>query len=190
MAMISVGDVLVDPAILGAFFSCDIEACKGCCCVEGELGAPLTPEEADLFEHPPGELLRMLPDRAARWIGRHGTVELYQGTLYTRTVESRECVFALERDGITLCAIELAFRDGLVPYNKPISCRLFPIRVRKKFGLPYLVYEQHSMCRTARQRGEELRMPLLDYLSTHLQELYGREWTESLAEFRKPSPES
>ncbi|TCD48390.1 DUF3109 family protein [Chlorobium sp. N1] len=187
MAMISVGEVLVDRDILESFFSCDLEACKGCCCVEGELGAPLTPEEARQLEHPPGELLRMLPDKEAQWIARHGTVELYQGTLYTRTVGSRECVFSLEREGITLCAVEIAYREGIIGFNKPISCRLFPIRVRKKFGLPYLVYERHSMCRSARRLGGELQKPLVDYLFAPLEELYGREWVESLAAFRKPS---
>jgi hypothetical protein len=190
MAMISVGDVLVDGAVLDAFFSCDLDACAGCCCVEGELGAPLTPAEAALLEHPPGQLLRMLPEKSARWIARHGSVEVYQGTLYTRTVDSRECVFAVERDRVTLCAIEIAFREGIAGYNKPLSCRLFPIRVRKKFGLAYLVYEEHAMCRPARRLGGELRMPLVDYLSTALEELYGREWVESLAAFRKPSSKS
>lgn len=187
MSMLSIGDVLVDPSVLEAYFSCNLAHCRGGCCVEGELGAPLEVREADELENPPGELLRMLADRARRHIARHGSVESYQGALYSRTIEGRECVFAVERDGITLCAIELAFRDGIIAFDKPLSCRLFPIRVRKKFGLPYLVYEQIPLCLPARQQGGELRVRLVDYLKAPLEELYGPEWTESLRSFDHPS---
>jgi len=183
MGILSVGEVLVERDILDSFFSCDLHACKGCCCVEGELGAPLSEAEAAVLQQPSGEVLRMLPDANRQWIARHGTVEAYQGSLYTRTLGGKECVFSLIRDGITLCALEIACNEGDTALPKPISCRLFPLRVRKKFGLPYLVYEQHGMCRQGKLLGLERKVLLVEYLRPHLEELYGKAWVSLLLSF-------
>jgi len=188
MSLVSVGEVLVDREVLQAFFSCDLQECKGKCCVEGELGAPLTDSEAEELLHAPEELLRMIPEKNLKYLRRHGPVEEYQGRRYSRTIESRECLFSCVRDGITFCAIEIAFRDGLCAFDKPLSCRLFPIRVRKKFGLDYLVYEQHAMCRTARRAGGDLRIQLIDYVYKALEALYGADWLRSLKLFVDTSP--
>ncbi len=178
--MVSIGSVLVEKDLLKAFFSCDLYECRGACCVEGELGAPLSPDEALQLKELPEELLRMLPEKGLRYLRRHGSVEVYQGVQYTRTVENKECVFTCVRDGITFCAIEIAHREGILGFDKPISCRLFPIRVRKKFGLDYLVYEQHLMCRAARKAGGECKVQLIDYVTSALESLYGRDWVLDL----------
>jgi hypothetical protein len=183
MSLVSIGDVLVDKEVLQAFFSCDLNECRGKCCVEGELGAPLSDNEAAELLQPSEELMRMLPEKNVKYIRRHGSVEEYQGRRYTRTIDNRECVFICVRDGITFCAVETAFRDGIICYDKPVSCRLFPIRVRKKFGLDYLVYEQHSMCRSARKSGGELRIQLIDYVYKALESVYGSDWVRSLKLF-------
>jgi hypothetical protein len=183
MSLVSVGDVLVDKGVLKAYFSCDLHECRGKCCVEGELGAPLSDAEAEQLHSLPEELLRMLPEKSVKYLRRHGPVELYQGMQYTRTIDSRECVFTCVRDGITFCALEIAFREGALDFDKPLSCRLFPIRVRKKFGLDYLVYEQHSMCRFARKAGGECQVKLIDYVHLALESLYGADWIVSLKAF-------
>ncbi|NTU96885.1 MAG: DUF3109 family protein [Chlorobiaceae bacterium] len=188
MTMISIGDVLAESDLLEARFTCDFGTCGGQCCIEGELGAPLSDNEADQLTHPPEELLRMLPEKNRRYFRRHGGVEVYQGRAYSRTVGNRECVFTCMEGGITTCAIETAFTNGLSPFPKPLSCRLFPIRVRKKFGLDYLVYERHAMCRAAAERGRELNMLLVDYVSKALEELYGNDWFVALKQFIDSSP--
>ena len=188
MSLVSIGDVLVDKDVFQAFFSCDLHECKGMCCIEGELGAPLSDCEAQQLQQLPVELLRMLPEKSIKYLNRYGSVEVYQGRQYTRTIDNRECVFTCVREGITVCAIEIAFRDGLFSYDKPLSCRLFPIRVRKKFGLDYLVYEQHSMCRSARNAGEERKVKLIDYVHQALFDLYGDDWIKIMKAFVDSSP--
>lgn len=183
MSVVSIGEVLVDRAVLDATFSCPLELCKGACCVEGELGAPIDEAEARYLETTVEPLRGVLPERALKYIRRHGCTELYQGSLYTRTIDERECVFVIHENGVALCAVEAACKRGELPSNKPLSCRLFPIRVRKKFGLDYLVYEQHSMCREARRQGAEQHVRLIDFLAAPLIDRYGREWYESLKEF-------
>jgi len=183
MSLVSIGDVLVDRDVLDSCFSCDLHECKGMCCIEGELGAPLSDPEAEQLQHIPEKVLKMLPEKSLKYFRRHGSVEVYQGLQYTRTIDNRECVFTCIRDGITVCAIEIAFNEGLLSFDKPLSCRLFPIRVRKKFGLDYLVYEQHSMCRSARKAGGERQVKLIDYVHKALSALYGHEWVMSLKAF-------
>jgi hypothetical protein len=183
MSIVSIGEVLVDRSLLEARFCCSLESCRGACCVEGELGAPLHPREEAPLIAAVEPLRQTLPEKNLRYIRRHGCTELYQGTLYTRTVDGRDCVFVVNREGVALCAVEEAFRAGLLIENKPISCRLFPVRVRKKFGLDYLVYEQHPMCREARQLGVERNILLVDHVGTALAELYGQEWYQSLKAF-------
>lgn len=190
MKLVSIGNVLIDPDVLQAEFACDLQECRGACCVEGELGAPLKPEEARQLEDAPDILVRMLPEKNSRYLRRHGAVEVYQGVQYSRTIDGRECVFAFERDGMTLCAVEVAFREGLIDFDKPVSCKLFPVRVRRKFGLDHLVYEQHQMCRAARKQGGERGVRLVDYIGNALENLYGSQWLESLKTFVDSSPKS
>lgn len=183
MSVVSIGEVLVDRAVLDARFSCNLDLCHGACCVEGELGAPIDEREAKFLESSVETLRPMLPERNLRYIRRHGCTEVYQGNLYTRTIDGRECVFVYHENGMALCAVETAWKKGLLDATKPLSCRLFPIRVRKKFGLDYLVYEQHAMCRDARRQGAEQDVRLIDFLEAPLVEKYGHDWYMSLKEF-------
>ena len=183
MSVISIGEVLVDRAVLDARFCCNLDLCQGACCVEGELGAPINAAEATYLESTVETLRPMLPERNLRYIHRHGCTEVYQGNLYTKTIDGRECVFVYHEDGKALCAVETAWAKGMLDATKPLSCRLFPIRVRKKFGLDYLVYEQHTMCRDARRQGAEEDVRLVDFLEASLVERYGQDWYKSLKEF-------
>jgi hypothetical protein len=188
MSIVSIGEVLVDRELLDALFCCNLDACRGACCVEGELGAPLDQREEQVLMDAAGCLHSFLPRRNMRYIRKHGCTELYQGSLYTRTIEGRECVFTIIQGSVTFCAIELACAQGIIQENKPLSCRLFPIRVRKKFGLDYLVYEQHGMCREARRQGSLNNIRLIDFLGEALKERYGTNWYESLKAFVDSSP--
>ncbi|MBF0586969.1 DUF3109 family protein [Prosthecochloris sp. N3] len=188
MSIISVEHVLVDKAVIQAFFSCDLSMCRGACCVEGELGAPVSPVEAGELETLAEELRDRLSEHHLRFLRRHGALERYRGELYTRTIDGGACVFAFEREGVTLCAIEDAQLAGRMTTGKPVSCRLFPIRVRKKFGLDYLVYEQHAMCRHARSEGTAREVPLVDFLQPVLEERYGAAWYQRLKDLSANSP--
>lgn len=181
--MIAVQDVLIDDGIPGALFSCDLALCKGVCCVEGELGAPVAENEAEGILEAASQAARYLSEKNLRYIRRNGCLEVYGGEIFTRTIDGRECVFAFRNNaGLTLCAIEAGMTDKKKSVQKPMSCRLFPIRIKKKFGMDYLVYEQHAMCRQARKNGFEKQMPLVDYVSGALIERYGVDWYGRLKE--------
>jgi len=186
--MLAIDDVLIDETLTDALFRCNLDVCRGACCVEGELGAPVLREEEEGLYDIARRLRRRLPEKNVRHISRHGCLEAYQGDLYTRTIGEKECVFAFQSGTITLCAIDAAAADGVAGMRKPLSCRLFPVRVRKKFGLDYLVYEQHSMCRHARACGKESGTFLVDYVRDALIERYGMPWYKRLKEFQANLP--
>jgi hypothetical protein len=188
MTMISIDNVLVEKELLEARFTCDLNQCLGECCIEGELGAPLSEREAMELMDPPQALLGMLPEKNRKYFRRHGGIEVYQGRAYSKTIGNRECVFSFREGAVTSCAVERSFNTGACSFRKPLSCRLFPIRVRKKFGLDYLVYERHAMCRSAVVTGRELDMLLVDYVRDVLVELYGKEWFNTLKQFLDSSP--
>lgn len=177
--MLAIDDVLIDDGVPGALFCCDLDACRGACCVEGELGAPVLQKEADSLREAVSLVRKKLPEKNTRYIRRNGCLEMYQGDLYTRTIEGRECVFAFREREKTLCAIE---------NRKPLSCRLFPIRIKKKFGLDYLVYERHAMCRQAEKKGIENGVHLVDYVKGSLIERYGLSWYGRLKDLLANSP--
>ncbi len=183
MPIISVENVLVEKDVTTAFFRCNLSHCHGACCVEGELGAPVKHDEAAGLETAVELLRDRLSEKNLRYIRRHGCIEEYQGDLYTRTVDGGECVFAVRKGKTTLCAIEEALLAGVPVARKPVSCRLFPIRVRKKFGLDYLVYEQHHMCRHARIEGTQNGVLLVDFLKDVIEASYGSSVYNRLKDF-------
>jgi hypothetical protein len=48
--IIEIGDKLVSADIFSKKFVCDLQKCKGACCVVGDAGAPLEIEEIDILE--------------------------------------------------------------------------------------------------------------------------------------------
>ncbi len=179
MPMFTIDDVLIDDGIQGAQFCCDLALCRGACCVDGELGAPVMKQEAAFLRKIASGVIQNLPEKNARSIKRYGCLEMYRGDLFTRTIEDRECVFAVPDKGMTLCAIE---------DQKPISCRLFPIRIKKKLGLDYLVYERHAMCRHAVKNGIDKSTLLVDFVGRALIQRFGLPWYERLKDLLANSP--
>ena len=47
--MIQVQDKIISLDVFEKHFVCDLNACKGACCVEGDSGAPLTKEEEKIL---------------------------------------------------------------------------------------------------------------------------------------------
>ena len=50
LPLLQVGDVLITPDLLTEYFCCDLAACGGACCIEGDAGAPLQIEEVTEIE--------------------------------------------------------------------------------------------------------------------------------------------
>jgi hypothetical protein len=164
-------------------FVCDLNACKGACCVAGESGAPLEPEEEALLKELWPKIKPYIPEKGQRAIDEHGVSEVDEdGDLVTTLVEGRgECAFTVfDEKGVALCGVEKAWKDGAIPFRKPISCHLYPIRITKLKFHDGLNYHQWPICKPACECGAKLDVPVFRFLKDSLTRKYGAEWYEEL----------
>jgi hypothetical protein len=183
--MIEHRGTLVSEDLFEKRFVCDLNACKGACCVAGESGAPLEPEEAELLKELWPKIKPYIPEKGQRAIDAHGVSEVDDdGDLVTTLVEGRgECAFTVfDEKGIALCGVEKAWKDGAVPFRKPISCHLYPIRIAKLKFHDGLNYHKWPICKPACTCGAKLDVPVFRFLKDALTRKYGAEWYAELEE--------
>lgn len=180
--------ILVDNAVLSDdikenFFVCDLEACKGACCVEGDAGAPLEDEETKIIEEIYPIVKDYITDEGRKAIEEKGTWVIDKdGDKGTPTIgDNQECAYALRDDrGILKCGIEQAYLDKKIEYKKPISCHMYPIRVTKYDDFDALNYDRWDICDPACQLGSSLKVPIYKFLKDALIRKYGEDWYEKL----------
>ena len=182
LPIIEVGDVLVSSDIFTEFFCCDLEQCKGVCCVEGDAGAPVTMDEIAGIEDSLDVVWNDLSASAQAVIDRQGVAYTDQdGDLVTSIVGGKDCVFTCYSGDTCLCALERAYRSGRCSFCKPISCALYPIRVKRfSNGQVGLNYNQWSVCKAAREKGRALRLRVYEFLREPLIRRFGSEWYDEL----------
>ncbi len=176
--IIDIDGVLVSSDILTECFCCDLDACKGICCVEGDAGAPVTEDEAMAIEDCLDTVWGDLSASAQAVIDRQGVAYCdMDGDLVTSIVGGKDCVFTCYEKGCCLCALERAFRNGQTTFCKPVSCALYPIREKHfRDGLVGLNYNRWSVCKDAVRKGLELQLPVFRFLKEPLTRRFGSEW--------------
>jgi hypothetical protein len=180
--MIQVGQVLVSDDVKEKEFLCNLEKCKGACCVEGDFGAPLEDAELPILREIYEQVKPYLSEAGIRAIERQGTYVLDDdGDFSTPTIGGRECAYSIyDEKGVLKCGIEQAWLDGKISWKKPISCHLYPIRVTKKKNFEALNYHKWSICSPACALGKELQVPLYKFLKDALVRKYGQAWYDEL----------
>lgn len=191
LSIIQVGNVLCSIDIFRELFCCNYKACKGICCIEGDAGAPITLDEVAAIEDILPIVEPELSDKAREVIARQGIATIdREGDLVTSIVDGRDCVFTCydERGGC-LCAIEHTRNQDLHSTDKPISCSLYPIRVKTfRVGnevLYGLNYHRWHVCSDAVDKGQRLSMPVYKFLRQPLISRFGKEWYDELEEVAK-----
>lgn len=179
-----IDNVLLTTEILTERFCCDLDACKGECCVEGDAGAPVTLDEVAAIEESLDVVWDDLNASAQTVIDKQGVAYTDQeGDLVTSIVGGKDCVFTCHENGCCFCALEKAYRAGKADFCKPISCALYPIReVRLKNGLIGLNYHRWDVCKDAVKKGKELDLPVYKFLKEPLTRRFGAAWYEALEE--------
>lgn len=179
--MFIIGEAVIEDDLGCEKFACDPGACKGACCtLEGGRGAPLEDREVEEIRRAFPAVRAFLPPRNLEAIREAGQVEGRPGDYATPCVESRECVYVYFDGDIARCSFERAFLAGETLWRKPISCHLFPVRVRR-FGEDYLRYEQIDECAAGRRRGASEGVPLSDFLKEPLVRKFGAAWYQTFA---------
>jgi hypothetical protein len=164
-------------------FVCDLSVCKGACCVEGDSGAPLLKEEEKILDEVYEKIKPYMRKEGIIEIENRG-VAVYDrdGDLTTPLVNNNECAFVTFEDGINKCAIEKAFLDEEIDFKKPISCHLFPIRIKEYHDFDALNYEEIKICKPACECGSKLQVPVYAFLKEPLIRKYGEAWYNELLE--------
>ena len=180
--MIQIDDVLVSVDCLSEKFCCDLEACKGICCVEGDAGAPVGLDEVAGIEEALPEVWPMLSASAQAVIDRQGVAYTdEEGDLVTSIVNGKDCVFTCyDEAGHCYCALEKAFREGRTRFFKPLSCHLYPIRLKKIGDGVALNYHRWEVCKMAVEKGRRLNLPVYRFLREPLVRRFGEAWYAEL----------
>lgn len=182
--MIVIGDVILSDDIAEQFFVCDIEKCKGACCVEGDLGAPLEEDEKPQLEAVFESVKQYMTQKGIEEVKKQG-IYIFdeEGDFSTPTINHRECAYAVyDEKGILKCSIEQAFLDGKSNFRKPISCHLYPIRITKYDQYDALNYDRWQICNPACGLGKALGVPVYRFLKEALIRKYGEVWYKQLEE--------
>ena len=177
--MIEIDNKVVHFDVFRKCFACDIAKCKGICCVEGDSGAPLEKEEEEKLKEILPKIYSRLSDEAKSVIDENGVSMLdIEGELTTSIIgKAGACVFAnRSAEGIIYCEIEKAWEEGLVDFRKPISCHLYPIRVKKYASFEAVNYDVWNICKDAVKLGDERNVKIYEYLKEPLIRKYGEEW--------------
>lgn len=185
--ILDIDDVLVSSDIITEHFCCDLDACKGICCVEGDAGAPVTLEEIAGIEGSLDSVWNDMTAQAQAVVDKQGVAyNDCDGELVTSIVGGKNCVFTCYEHDCCLCTLERAHRAGKTDFVKPISCALYPIR-EKRFanGTVALNYHRWDVCQPAVKKGRELGLPIYRFLEGPLTRRFGKEWYDSLCEVAK-----
>lgn len=163
--------------------------------MEGESGAPLTPDEAASIEKEYPVFEKYLPEEHRQSIQKQGFSLIDQDNdLVTPLVSGRQCAYSFfDDDGILKCAIEKAWSEGLIPFRKPVSCHLFPIRITEYKRFDAINYEELEICKPGRKCGKSKKVRLYQFLKEPLIRKYGEEWYKELemaAKYLEDHPET
>ncbi len=182
-SIIQIDDILVSSEIITARFCCDYPVCRGACCIVGESGAPLSEDEPEKLERSYPDYAPLLSEEARRRISETGFFEIdSDGDMVTPLLgNSEECVYTRFEDGNCLCAIEKAACGGSLRAKRPISCRLYPIRVTTlSSGMKALNLHRWDICRCAFEKGEREDIPVYKFLRKPIEEAFGEEFYSAL----------
>ena len=182
--MIQIDDKLISEDLFSEEFVCNLAKCKGICCVEGDAGAPLDEDETKILDEIYPKIKPYLRPEGIQAIEEQGTYTLdFEGDLVTPLVNNAECAYVIfDEKGYTKCAIEKAYEDGVIDWQKPISCHLYPIRITEYSNFSAINYHEWDICSDACTLGKELGVKVYQFLKKPLIRKYGEEFYQTLSE--------
>lgn len=180
--MLQIQDTLVSLDLVERCFVCDLSSCLGACCIEGDAGAPLLEEEYEALDRHKEEILPLLSPRAREVVETDGVgYRDVEGDLVTSLLDGANCVFSTYAPGgVCLCALEKGWREGVLPDLKPISCRLYPVRLKEYDGFTAVNLHRWKICKCAETLGKRQGVRAYEFLEGPLTRRFGEEWYTEL----------
>ncbi len=176
--MFQLGKTIVSEEIIEKDFVCNLSACKGACCVDGDAGAPLTKEEAVILEDIYPKVKPFLRQEGINEIEAQGTSVIGDfGELETPLINGADCAYVIfDEKKTALCAIEEAYNQGEIDWKKPVSCHLYPVRVKEYSEFSAVNYDKWDICDDACTLGKELQVPIYKFVKEALIRKFGDDW--------------
>ena len=180
--MIQIGNTLVSDDLLTEAFVCDLNACKGACCVEGEYGAPLTQDEADELARLQDQIAPYLSDEGKATIADQGAwITGEDGEQETPLMPTGHCAYVIEdADKKLKCGLETVHQEGVLSFKKPLSCHLYPVRVQQYSSFEAVNYHRWDICGAACALGSSLKVKVYVFVKEALVRKFGEEWYAAL----------
>lgn len=180
--MIVIENTLVSDVVVERKFCCNLELCKGACCVEGDAGAPLEESELSVLEDLYPLYKEYLTPEGIKAIKKHGffVVDDDNEFLTPMVKKAKYCAYVYFEKEIAKCAIERAFNEGKIKFQKPISCHLYPIRIKTLRDVDAVNYHDWHICQPARELGEKINLSAIKFLEEPLKKKYGDDWYDAL----------
>lgn len=176
--MFQLGKTIVSEEILQKDFVCNLSACKGACCIDGDAGAPLNEEEVEILEKVYPSVKPFLRPEGIKAIEEQGTsITTDLGELETPLINGHDCAYVtIDEKGIAKCGIEEAHAHGAISWKKPVSCHLYPIRVKDYSEFSAVNYHKWDICDDACTLGKELQVPVYKFVKEALIRKFGEDW--------------
>lgn len=179
--MIQIDDKIVSLDVFEKKFVCDVSICKGACCVAGDSGAPLEPDEILAIEEALTSIYCFMPEKSIANVEKNGVAIIdSEGELTTPLNNGKECAFTIFINGIAACAIEKSWEKGTCTLQKPISCHLYPIRLKKHSTFTAVNYDIWDICEPALACGEKEEIEVYKFAKPALIRKYGEDWYNEL----------
>jgi hypothetical protein len=180
--MLQIKDTLISNDVVEKHFVCDLAKCKGACCVKGDAGAPLMASEVEMLPRLLDKLRPYLRKEGLNAIEEQGTHVIdEENETVTPLVNGEECAYVVFEGEIAKCGIEKAFLDGVTSFRKPLSCHLYPVRIRRYEKMTAVNYDTWEICEPARKNGENLGVSVAEFVKEALIRRFGIDWYRQLA---------
>ena len=185
--MFQLGETIISEEILQQEFVCNLSACKGACCVDGNAGAPLEDKETEILVDIYSKIKRFLRPEGVSAVEEQGAfVKGEDGEWETPLIDGSECAYVtFDENKIAKCALEDAYNSGATEWRKPISCHLYPVRVREYTELTAVNYHKWEICDSACSLGAELKVPIFKFVKEALIRKFGKVWYSELEKVAK-----
>lgn len=180
--MFQIGKTIVSEEIIEKDFLCNLSACKGACCIDGDAGAPLDAEEAEILKSIYPKVKPFLRKEGIKAIEEQGVfITTEEGFLETPLINGADCAYVIfDKKKVALCAIEEAYNQGEISWKKPVSCHLYPIRIQEYSEFSAVNYNKWDICDDACALGKELQVPVYKFVKEALIRKFGADWYTEL----------
>lgn len=184
--MIQIDDKIISLDVFTKKFLCDLPKCLGSCCVYGDSGAPLEDDEVELLKKEMPNIMPYMRKRGIKAVEEQGIPVIdVDGDKVTALINDGECAYVIFEDGISFCAIERAWQEQKTSFRKPISCHLYPIRVKKFDSFDALNYDKWDICAPARELGYKEGLSVYKFLKDPLIRKYGQAFYDEMVNVEK-----